>query len=767
MNIETYENIKRDLSSFADDELDMICDMQGNFMFERHGQVVKIKIKEDDEGRLLVEYNNSDIPYKTFLAKELARLDVLATKIIQRSSGLNELYVDPCVIWMNMDQHKETKATDVLCDETSKGALVGTKISFVTADAGHGKSMLLHQFQHLQAHKYLNGQTKYLFWHIDLHGRDLVRLNEAIMYELGELRISGLYYSSILTLMRNHLIVLGIDGFDELAAEKGGETALNSLSSLVSQMQGRGVLIAASRRAFFNSQDYLKRTGILRQNLGYGCVFNEIKIKNWRREQCSEYLKKYTYSDGEYSKLLSLLKSESHPLLERPYLFTKLVGYSYDDAITPSEFVGKRDGGTLDSINGVIEAFIDREVDKWTHRDKETGKPYLNFDQHVRLLSELALDMWSGQKNIISVENIQLILTILFEEWKISSQMQPLILRMVESHAMLLTVEGRDDYRRFDHEEFKNFFLSRALFAIISEAIRLHEYKKLYKFLYVAQLPDAVAQYLATLIDKNDVSNVFDALMAIKKNEWKPSYIQSNIGTLLPYLLNGYDSARSFVIEDKVNFTSLVFENKSVKNLVFKKCYFVNISFKNTKMTNVRFEGCTFTGISIDNESENVFTDVYIADDCDINMVSLFSKDGDDVYTEYSPLLINLLLAATGFSIGKEYDKSSISYGAEMSDFYKMVKRLLNKYSKTTSLYESNIRQSPQYNFKNPDVVINEIIPLLEKYEIVERKENKKTKQAGTQAWVLKKYEISEIFRAEDNPYSDLWQFWEEVRNHS
>ena len=63
MNIETYENIKRDLSSFADDELDMICDMQGNFMFERHGQVLKIKIKEDDEGRLLVQYNNLDIPY--------------------------------------------------------------------------------------------------------------------------------------------------------------------------------------------------------------------------------------------------------------------------------------------------------------------------------------------------------------------------------------------------------------------------------------------------------------------------------------------------------------------------------------------------------------------------------------------------------------------------------------------------------------------------------------------------------------------------------
>lgn len=70
------------------------------------------------------------------------------------------------------------------------------------------------------------------------------------MYELGELRFSGLYYSSIIALMRRNLIILGIDGFDELAAEVGGETALGSLKDLVTKMNGTGTLIAASRRTF-------------------------------------------------------------------------------------------------------------------------------------------------------------------------------------------------------------------------------------------------------------------------------------------------------------------------------------------------------------------------------------------------------------------------------------------------------------------------------------------------------------------------------------
>ena len=263
MTPEAFENIKRDLASFADDENEMVCDDRGNVIFERHGKLLSIQIKEDEDGRKFVNYNGIEIPYRLFLAKELSHLDILASKILQRKYQEELSYVDSNVILMSIDQQRQGKAMPLLYEESKNTALIGTKISFVTADAGHGKSMLLRHFQYSQAQKYLDNNTNFLFWHIDLHGRDLVRLNEAIMYELGELRMPGLYFSSILTLMRHHLIVLGIDGFDELAAEEGGETALNSLSSLVSQMQGKGVLIAASRRAFFNSQDYLRRTNIL------------------------------------------------------------------------------------------------------------------------------------------------------------------------------------------------------------------------------------------------------------------------------------------------------------------------------------------------------------------------------------------------------------------------------------------------------------------------------------------------------------------------
>ena len=63
-------------------------------------------------------------------------------------------------------------------------------------------------------------------------------------------------------------------------------------------------------------------------------------------------------------------------------------------------------------------------------------------------------------------------------------------------------------------------------------------------------------------------------------------------------------------------------------------------------------------------------------------------------------------------------------------------------------------------------MIINEIIPLLEEYDIIEVRENRKTRQAGTRAWALKKYDISEVFKAEEDKESKLWYFWEKVKQH-
>lgn len=759
MTPDELANIKRDIASFADDEYGVVDDGRGGFLFERNGQEISMRVyREDDDSPLMVMVGQEKLSYKAFLAKRLANLDLLANRMLQYDTDV-EFFVDPDVIKYTIEKKESGQALQILEDEAGSPAMVGTKISFVTADAGHGKSVVLRHLQRVIAEKYLRGEVKYLFWHIDLHGRELVRLNEAIMFEVNKLRFSGLFYSTILTLMKRRLIVLGIDGFDELAAETGGETALNSLSNLMSLMEGRGTIIAASRRAFFNSQDYLRRTGLLKKSFGAGCEFNEIRIQNWKSSQCKEFLALNAFEESDYDIMASKLGAE-HPLLERPYLFTKLVTMAYDSNVSPSSFLKD---SPLDSINAIIDAFVKREVQKWTAAfDSETGAPYLSYEQHVRLLSEIAMEMWQSQSDVISTDNIQLLLTLLIDEWQMDERIKPKVLRLVESHALMVNVDGRDKYRRFDHEEFKNFFIAKGL----GSRLRNQDVKWLRGFLSMGQLPDAVSQYLVNDIGRQDSLSYVIILIKIAQEEWKPSYVHSNIGTLIPYLLDQVEIVAPISIENKIVFSSLVFENKSIQNVCFKGCSFINISLQETQLKDVSFKQCVFSDLKVYKQSSRI-ENVLIDEDTTINMVSIINEQGESE-VEYSPVIIKRLLKQLGFVFDEQKSVPvKKDYSPANDDYYNSVKRLLNKYAQTGCLYESTVETIRYNNTSNPSLMINDIIPLLIKYNIIQEVKTKHTSQANVKAWTLDKYEIPQVYLAEEDERAPLFAFWEEVRKHA
>ena len=748
--------IKQDIISFADDENDVIFSPDGSVLFTRLGEDIEFKLEMTQKG-LYVNYKDTKIPYKKFLSKEIAKLDVFANKLIEKKDYI-EPYIDAnAQLFSNINDKKESKSLLLLQEECNNFLFFGTKITFVTADAGHGKTVLLKEFQRKQAEKYLEGNSDYIFWHIDLLGRDLVRLNEAIMYDLGLLRIAGLYYSSILTLIRHNIIILGIDGFDELAAEIGGENALGSLSNLVLKMDGQGTLIAASRRTFFNTQDYIKRTKLLQKNISGDCEFNELKIKNWNKEQNIEYLGYYFNNpEKKYNEILSVVKQATHPILARPYLFTKIIGIIADDGIELKTLINEN-ADNFNSINVVIEAFVKREVLKWRYTDKDTGKPYLTFDQHIELLSMIAQEMWEKQIDIISIENIQFILTILFDEWNIEDEIKSI--RMVESHALLIPVPSKDNYRKFDHVEFKNYFIAKSFAATLKSALKANSFNQLKNFLYIAQLPDSVANYFSYLIKDIDKEKVIKTLLGLLTNEWKPTYLQPNIGTILPYLLDRYNPKNVLSIKNKLIFSSLIFENKSIMNIKFNNSDFINISFNNTFLKDVEFINSSFNEIRLYSHSKNNFNNVKFTD-CKINAIIIIDKDGNE-YAEYSPNYIQNILEENNFIFtNKKITKNEI----KNTEFNKQVKRFLYNFNKSIYQYKIDIENEPQYH--QPDLILMDIIPMLIKHKIIEQVETKKSKQINTTAWRLKIKDISAILKAEEDKTNELYSFWKEVNEH-
>ena len=72
----------QEILSFSDDENQAIIE-SNKVTFERLGQSIYIEIIDKDD-RVFIKYNEDLIPYRTFLAKILGRLDLMAEKIVRK-----------------------------------------------------------------------------------------------------------------------------------------------------------------------------------------------------------------------------------------------------------------------------------------------------------------------------------------------------------------------------------------------------------------------------------------------------------------------------------------------------------------------------------------------------------------------------------------------------------------------------------------------------------------------------------------------------------
>ena len=106
--------------------------------FERLNQIISVQIETIDDAVYII-YNNSRYPYRTFLAKELAHLDIMASKIVQKYANEDErIYVDAQATVFHNGKKYSGGAEKLLSDECINNDNFDTRICFVTADAGHG-----------------------------------------------------------------------------------------------------------------------------------------------------------------------------------------------------------------------------------------------------------------------------------------------------------------------------------------------------------------------------------------------------------------------------------------------------------------------------------------------------------------------------------------------------------------------------------------------------------------------------------------------------
>jgi hypothetical protein len=759
------DEVRADIAAFADDDQEVVVERNGEAMFIRNGEEVTLTLLSPDDGSPLVRIGDEEISYRRFVSHHLARLDVLASRILEKRQPV-QAYVDGMALLDTSEVGRfEDHGLTLLDARCTTAAPFASRVVFVTADAGHGKTALLREYQMRQARRFLEGEGNFVFWHVDLQGRQLLRLSEALMGDLGELRVPGLWMQGIIRLLRHRMLVLAIDGFDELAAEQGSTDALGALTLMVGQMQDRGTLVAASRRTFFDTDDYIRRSRLIRRGDGADSEFDQLSLENWRPDDAKTYLRRveidrrgFPDPDAVYEAIVAELGTSEHPMVTRPFLLTHIARALLLYDLPPADFIrGMSD--PQQGVTAVVRAFIDREVtEKWKH--PESGEPYLSAEQHLRLLADVSEEMFRAQRDRLEIETIETITTLLLDEWKIDALRRQQIVDMVKMHVLLTPPDDAAyNTRSFDHPEFRDWFLA---YSLQDQLCRLASGENvgaaIGDFLSIAQISDATASYACTQLSRTEelVRSIVAGLTRLVAQEWRPTYLQSNVGTLVPFLLDGVTFETPIAIDADLLYSSLIFEHKRLVNCQFVHGTFVNTSFHGAELTQVDFTDCDLGDLVLDDDA-SAYETVRIKD-CRISSVHLIDSDDVTDRREYAPSRIADTLGQLGIEVTTgviEPEQVDAAPRVIETETRRLMQRVLSMYRRATIVQELTIER----RFGgSANKVKQEVIPLLVDHGVLEVKQ---WRGAGRQkAWSLA-MSLEDVLKADGdlkNPLARLWR---------
>jgi hypothetical protein len=597
------EDIRQDVAAFADSDQDVLLD-KGTLVFQRNRTTYSCRLWETS-GTVEVEFNGIRVPYIKFLADELGRLSILAEAIRQKRKDV-EPYIDTKAIFTDYlgNSSSPESALDLMWHECESKPVGETKLIFLTADAGEGKTALLRRLTQKVAGDYLSHKAGMLLLHVDTQGRSFVRLEELVARDLGQLRISGVFYSGVIRLIRRGLLAIAIDGFDELLAEVGSAEAYSGLGAFLHQLGGMGVVVAAARSAYFEAENYTAQSRLLTSLPDTHVSVNQITLQKWHEKETVRYFSSYRGDGGQqildpaafYSEL-ALRLGPTHPVLQRPFLVQRMAAILTTGVNDPSRLSDEVGPSGLKVVPNVIQAFLRREVDeKW--RD-QNGLPYLSLEQHVHLLAAVADEMWTLGKNSLPVEVIQLVTETVLEEVKIAPDRRVQVIERVKAHALLPPSTSSSGELTFDHEEFLNYFLA----ARLVELFKATDSFGLQRFCERHTLPAIVGAWTSAIenwgIDRLDA--ILQQLSLMARTEVRSTYLKQNAGLLTSKIVplvctNG----RAVPKLDSMYFESDEWRGVRVQHAHFHKCVFIGVDFCGTVFKSCKFTQCQMDGLTYD-----------------------------------------------------------------------------------------------------------------------------------------------------------------------
>lgn len=466
-----------------------------------------------------------------------------------------------------------------------RGTHANMKVMLLDGPAGVGKTSLIKRLlvQRLRSNAESGANLPPLL-HIDSRGRRLSSLDEVLAQSLQLIR-AKFTYDQLPSLIRNGLVQLAIDGFDELVDPDGYRDAWFALRDFFELTGSGGPIILAGRDTFFDQHEFTEKMRKLDQPV----EVDHVRLTEVAPASAVSWLRNHGWNqtDLEDSYTNLVLRAGSYTL--RPYFLQELANANGWKAIEEQDLTPRA---------YLVDRFLDREC-KLLSAKIELDEADIK-DCLTAVFEEVAVEMADTESDAVDLSFLEMTTEIAFSGKIPSTELGKL--RHKAGSFALLENDSRESFRRFPHTEIMHHFLARALLRLFvtAEPIRflrrgvvtsdlLAIFGELVLTCDDAQLNAFVAAIQKTLGRETSFDRLFDNASSLLLTSLTRDSTE-RLGTLTDL------SASTVVLFGDIS--DCVLEKVQIQRLDAFEANFANVDFKDCKVSHLHVDGTTRFGTS-------------------------------------------------------------------------------------------------------------------------------------------------------------------------
>ena len=324
------------------------------------------------------------------------------------------------------------------------------RVLLIDGPAGIGKTKFIEFLAASRASRFVASRRP-LVLHVQSRGRVLTFLQDLIAFSLQRLRLS-VTFDQLPVLVRQGLVTLAIDGFDELGDPNGYDLAWGQVNELVTQIRGKGTLILAGRETFIGCERVSRKI----TSLGQHDLLEALSLQPPDPNDAKDWLRARHWSDDDIASADALFDRGSYAL--RPFFLVQLADREVVSTI--------RESAAGHPLAFLVEMMTEREVGKFgAALDR-----ILSVEQRRNFLRslfrEIARHMADDQTEAIDEVTIAWLV-----EFAAPQDLDPESLALLKNRAAVVAFLENDDaprYRRFAHTQLFNYFLAELAIDAVS-----------------------------------------------------------------------------------------------------------------------------------------------------------------------------------------------------------------------------------------------------------------------------------------------------------